>query len=198
MGLPDQTLNALRPLSEAEMVEWEDAYHAVESYLSSLRVRNRLLSAELVRGILWRASERTAIDPGMSARELAIEETLFAIGDWTEQVLGEPLEGRRLAVRGRLALLLAGMPDKWQPIFLTAPPWPSEFVEAMRSSYLAAGPQFAELKMVPQELEFNAIGSGAAQWYETMDRQPIIRWMSVVLILVLIIGGVWFIFLADV
>lgn len=194
MGLPDKTLNTLRPLTESELEEWEDAYATVEAYLLSLRIRNRLLASELVRGILWRASARRAVEPEKTARCLAMEEALLEIGEWTQEVLDEPLENRRLAVRGRLGLLLAGMPDKWQGVFLTPAPWPEEFVQAMRKSYLAAGPLFAELTMVPKPLELNTIGSGAAQWWETMDRRPIVRRMSAALVLCLIIATVWFIF----
>jgi hypothetical protein len=194
MGLPNQSLDSLRPLSESELDEWEDAYAAVEAYLGALRIRNRLLVAELVRGILWKASARRATAPESTARKLAMEETLSLIGEWTEQVLDEPLENRRLAARGRLALLLAGMPDKWQGVFLTPAPWPDDFVAAMRSSYLAAGPSFAELTMVPKPLELNVIGTGAAQWWETMDRRPIVRRMFFTSLFALIISLVWFIF----
>ena len=194
MGVPNQALKSLRPLSESELEEWEDAYAAVEAYLGALRIRNRLLVAELVRGILWRASVRRALDPESTERKLAMEETLTEIGEWTERVLEEPLVDRRLAARGRLALLLAGMPDRWQGVFLTPPPWPDEFVAAMRSSYLAAGPRFAELTMVPKPLELNAIGSGAAQWWETMDRRPIVRRMFLAAVLAVILGAIWFIF----
>jgi hypothetical protein len=194
MGLPNQTLDSLRPLTETELDEWEDAYAAVEAYLAALHIRNRLLVAELVRGILWRASERRANEPESTARKLAMEEMLSEIGVWTERVLDEPLVDRRLAARGRLALLLAGMPDRWQGVFLTPEPWPEEFVAAMRSSYLAAGPQFAELTMVPKPLELNVIGSGAAQWWETMDRRPIVRRMFAVSLVIALIASVWFIF----
>lgn len=194
MGLPNQSIESLRPLSELELEEWEDAYAAVEAYLSALRIRNRLLVAELVRGILWRASARRAEEPESTARKLAMEETLSEIGEWTEQVLDEPLIDGRLAARGRLALLLAGMPDRWQGVLLAPPPWPAEFVAAMRSSYLAAGPQFAELTMVPKPLELNAIGSGAAQWWDTMDRRPIVRRMFLAAVVLILAGTVWFIF----
>jgi hypothetical protein len=195
MGLPNQTLDSLRPLTETELDEWEDAYAAVEAYLAALHIRNRLLVAELVRGILWRASERRANEPESTARKLAMEEMLSEIGVWTERVLDEPLVDRRLAARGRLALLLAGMPDRWQGVFLTPEPWPDEFVAAMRSSYLAAGPQFAELTMVPKPLELNVIGNGAAQWWETMDRRPIVRRMFAFSLVIALIAAIWFIFL---
>src|SRR5687768_16917788 len=100
MGLPHHPLETLRPLSETELSEWEEAYAAVEAYLQALRLRNRLLVAELVRGILWRASARGAKEPGIPARVLAMEETLSKIATWTQDVLDEPLENRRLAARG--------------------------------------------------------------------------------------------------
>jgi len=192
MGLPRHSLETLQPLSEQELNEWEEAYAAVEAYLQALRLRNRLLVAELVRGILWRASARRVNEPEKPARFLAMEEALTEIANWTQDVLDVPLENRRLAARGRLALLLAGMPGQWQGVFLTPAPWPPEFVEAMKRSYLAAGPQFAELTMVPKPLELNAIGSGAAQWWETMDRKPIVRLMFTGLLLAAILVIVWF------
>jgi hypothetical protein len=192
MGLPRHSLETLQPLSEQELNEWEEAYAAVEAYLQALRLRNRLLVAELVRGILWRASARRLNEPEKPARFLAMEEALTEIANWTQDVLDVPLENRRLAARGRLALLLAGMPGQWQGVFLTPAPWPPEFVEAMKRSYLAAGPQFAELTMVPKPLELNAIGSGAAQWWETMDRKPIVRLMFTGLLLASILVIVWF------
>jgi hypothetical protein len=124
-----------------------------------------------------------------------MEEALSEIAEWTQDVLDVPLENRRLAARGRLALLLAGMPDKWQGVFLTPAPWPPAFVEAMSRSYLAAGPQFQELTMVPKPLELNAISSGAAQWWETMDRKPIMRIMFLGALLCLLAITVWFFFL---
>lgn len=195
MGPSHHSLDRLPPLSEQELVEWEEAYTAVEAYLQALRLRNRLLVAELVRGILWRASARRANEPDKPARLLAMEEALSEIANWTQDVLDVPLENRRLAARGRLALLLAGMPDKWQGVFLTPPPWPPAFVEAMKKSYLAAGPRFANLTMVPKPLELNAIGSGAAQWWQTMDRKPILRLMFTAVLLAILVLAAWFLLL---
>lgn len=192
MGPPRHSIDPLRPLNELELNEWEEAYAAVEAYLQALRLRNCLLVAELVRSILWRASARRAAEPDKPARLLAMEEALSEVAEWTQDVLDVPLENRRLAARGRLALLLAGMPGKWQGVFLTPAPWPAEFVDAMKRSYLAAGPQFAELTMIPKPLELNAFGSGAAQWWETMDRQPIVRFMFIGLLVSLIVLTVWF------
>lgn len=195
MGVPDQALASLRPLSESELAEWEEAYLAVECYFRALRIRNRLLLAEIVRGILWRASARRMSETERTARELAMEEAMREVANWTQDVLGEQLPSNRLSARGRLALLLADMPGRWQPAFLAPQPWPDEFVTAMRNSYLAAGPGFASMAMKEQHLELNAFASGAASWWETMDRRPIVRMMTVILVAMIVIGVLWFVFL---
>lgn len=192
MGIPRHTLDTLRPLTERELIEWEEAYTAVEAYLQALRLRNRLLVAELVRAVLWRASSRHAREPETAPRVLAMEEVLTEVAEWTQDVLDVPLEHRRLAARGRLALLLVGMPDQWQGVFLTPAPWPPTFVEAMKKSYLAAGPRFQSLTMIPKPLELNALGSGAAQWWETMERKPILRMMSIGLLLLTAAVAAWY------
>lgn len=184
-------MTSLRPLSEMELAEWEEAYISVECYLRALQLRNRLLVADMVRAILFRASDRQAHEPQKAPRVLAMEETLKAVADWTSNVLDVELQNNRLAARGRLALLLADMPGKWQPVFLTQSPWPEPFVQKMRSSYLAAGPQFAALTMTPQPLELNALGSGAAQWFGMMERRPLMKKFYYAGILAAIAAMVW-------
>ena len=41
-----------------------------------------------------------------------------------------PAPNTLLSTRGRLALLLADMPGRWQDQFLRPGPWPEEFVNA--------------------------------------------------------------------
>jgi len=62
-----------------------------------------------------------------------------------------------LSTRGRLALLLADMPGKWQDQFLRPGPWPEEFVKAMREAYLRAGPDFQLSQMTPRPLHLGPI-----------------------------------------
>jgi len=194
MVVSHHPLETPTPLSEAELEEWEEAYAAVEAYFQALRLKNRLLVSELVRKVLWRASSRRQAEAGRQARELAMEEALAEIATWTQSVLDEPLEHSRMAARGRLALLLTGMPDRWQSVFLTPPPWPPAFVEAMRSSYLASAPNFAGLPMVARPLELNVFGNSAAQWWDTMDRRPIMRAIISVLLTAAAAATVWSIY----
>jgi hypothetical protein len=193
MGISNSAISNLRPLTETELSEWEEAYISVECYLCALQLRNRLLVADMVRAILFRASDRQDREPDMVPRVLAMEETLKAVADWTSGVLDVQLEDNRLAARGRLSLLLADMPGKWQPVFLAQAPWPEPFVQKMRSSYLAAGPQFAALTMTPRPLELNALGSGAAQWFTMMETRPFMKKLFATVILSAIAGIGWLI-----
>lgn len=181
--------------SEQALAEWEEAYNATEAYLLALRLRNRLLIAELVSRILRRAAARAAAGAKERPVELAMAETLEEVAAWTSQVLGQPLEQGRLAARGRLALFLANMPGRWQQVFLAPPPWPEEFIRQMRQSYFEAAPRFARLQMAPRALELTAIGSGAALWYETMGRSPILRKMFGLAAVAVLLFSLWFLLL---
>ncbi|MDQ3621826.1 MAG: hypothetical protein M3463_04955 [Verrucomicrobiota bacterium] len=147
-------LVAGRPLEE-----WNAAYAKVESYFNALRVRNKLLLGQLVSRVLQRAIRRAAIEPDRSAMALAAEEMDREVTEWYAAVLddsrelGDPL----LATRGRLALLLADMPGKWQDQFLKRGPWPEDFVRAMRETYLRAGPDFQLSQMNPRPIDLGAI-----------------------------------------
>lgn len=192
MGPAPDSLSFPRPRSEEELAEWEEVYATVEAYLLSLRLHNRLLLAELVRGILARTAARRAAEPGRPLRELALAETFGVIAHWTGRVLELDIDPTQLDQRGRLALLLTGMEKRWQPLFLTDPPWPAEFVHSMSRSWLDRAPAVARLAMQPKTLELNAIGTGAAFWTESMNRRPIIRNLVAVLLLASLLLALWF------
>lgn len=139
--------------------EWNAAYGKVESYFHALRVRNKVLLGRLVIHVLNRAMRRAPNELDRPASALAAEEMDRVVSDWFAEVLqvsgnnGDQL----LSTRGRLALLLADMPGKWQDQFLRPGPWPAEFVTAMRRAYLQAGPDFQLSKMAPRPLHLGPI-----------------------------------------
>jgi hypothetical protein len=145
-----------RPLEE-----WNAAYAKVESYFHALRVRNKVLLGRLVIHVLKRAMRRAPQEPARPATELAAEEMDLVVTEWFAQVLQESVSdsNHMLSTRGRLALLLADMPGKWQDQFLQPGPWPEEFVTAMRDAYLRAGPDFQLAKMTPRPLELNPMAT---------------------------------------
>ena len=139
--------------------EWNAAYVKVENYFHALRIRNQPLLGQLVLRVLERAQRRAPAETGRSATEIAAEEMDRIVTDWFGEVLQTSPIGseQTLSTRGRLALLLADMPGKWQDQFLRPGPWPREFVEAMRESFFRAGPDFQLSKMTPRQLDLGAL-----------------------------------------
>lgn len=138
---------------------WNAAYAKVESYMHALRVRNKLLLGRLVARVIDRAIRRAEEEPDKPPMLIAGEEMDRVVNEWFAAVLDEPLDQARsrLPVRGRLALLLADMPGRWQDQFLRPGPWPEEFVRAMRESYVRAGPDFQLSQMKPRPIDLGAI-----------------------------------------
>ncbi len=139
--------------------EWNAAYVKVENYFHALRIRNKPLLGQLTLRVLERAQRRAPAEPARTATELAAEEMDRIVTDWFAEVLQTSPIGseQTLSTRGRLALLLADMPGKWQDQFLRPGPWPAEFVESMRESFFRAGPDFQLSKMAPRPLDLGPI-----------------------------------------
>ncbi|HWI57785.1 MAG TPA: hypothetical protein VNZ22_11205 [Bacillota bacterium] len=185
LNLPGLVPEAPGRLAGRSLEEWNAAYLKVESYFHALRVRNRVLLGRMVIYVLERAMWRAPQEPQRSATELAAEEMDRVVTEWFGQILQEPPTGtdQMLSTRGRLALLLADMPGKWQDQFLRPGPWPEEFVSGMREMYLRAGPDFQLSKMAPRPLDLGPIATLTG-----MSRLPyakmILIWALFALILV--------------
>src|SRR5712672_160494 len=139
--------------------EWNAAYVKVENYFHALRIHNKPLLGQLVLRVLERAQRRAPAEPNASATQLAAEEMDRTVTEWFSEVLQSPpaKADQTLTTRGRLALLLADMPGKWQDQFLRPGPWPEEFTSAMRETFLRAGPDFQLSKMTPRPLDLGPI-----------------------------------------
>jgi len=146
-------------LAGRPLEEWNAAYEKVENYFHALRVRNKALLGRLVLRVLERAAQRAPAEPERSATQLAAEEMDRIVIEWFAEVLQEPPANadQMLSTRGRLALLLADMPGRWQEQFLRPGPWPKEFISAMRETYLRAGPDFQLSKMTPRPFDLGPI-----------------------------------------
>jgi len=146
-------------LAGRRLEEWNAAYEKVENYFHALRVRNKALLGQLVLRVLERAAHRAPVEPERSATQLAAEEMDRIVIEWFAEVLQEPPANadQMLSTRGRLALLLADMPGRWQDQFLRPGPWPKEFISAMRETYLRAGPDFQLSKMTPRPFDLGPI-----------------------------------------
>ena len=179
--LPDASGQLVgRPLEE-----WNAAYAKVESYFHALRIHNKPLLGQLVLRVLERAQRRAPAELHASATQLAAEEMDRIVTEWFSEVLqSTPAKtDQTLSTRGRLALLLADMPGKWQDQFLRPGPWPEEFTSAMRETFLRAGPDFQLSKMAPRPLDLGPITT-----LTNLGRMPYFRmvlaWVLFALILI--------------
>jgi hypothetical protein len=155
----DILFNVSGQLAGRPLEEWNAAYVKVENYFHALRVRNKALLGQLVLRVLDRAMRRAPAELERSATQLAAEEMDHLVTEWFGEVLQSPSAkaDQTLSTRGRLALLLADMPGRWQEQFLRPGPWPEEFTTAMRDAFLRAGPDFQLSKMTPRPLDLGPI-----------------------------------------
>jgi hypothetical protein len=182
--LPD----ASGQLAGRPLEEWNAAYAKVESYFHALRIRNKPLLGELVLRVLERAQQRAPTEPNHSATQLAAEEMDRIVTEWFSEVLQSPATkaDQTLSTRGRLALLLADMPGKWQDQFLRPSPWPAEFTSAMREAFLRAGPDFQISKMTPRPLDLGPITT-----LTNLGRMPYFRMVLAWTIFAMILVGIF-------
>jgi hypothetical protein len=173
-------------LAGRSLDEWNSAYAKVERYFHALRIRNKILLNRLVIHVLKRAMRRAPQEPARSASELSAEEMDHLIADWFAEILQQPATGadQMLSTRGRLALLLADMPGKWQDQFLRPGPWPPEFLEAMRKTFLHAGPDFQLSKMTARPLDLGPITT-LTNFSRLPYRNMVIAWVMFGVILIL-------------
>jgi hypothetical protein len=170
------------------MREWNAASATVEAYFNSLGVRNPALRGELVSRVLDCSVRRAEGERQRPPIVIAVEEMDRMMAEWFAAVLGEtggppdPL----LMARGRLALLLAGMPERWQEQFLSPAPWPEEFVNAMRKAYMRAGPDFQFSQMSPRPIDLGPMTTLAK-----LGNLPYFRVLLFWLLFALLLGAIF-------
>lgn len=169
------------------MAQWNEAYVRVEDYLRAHRIHNRLHQSRLIQQVLERAARRHEVDPALSPTALASDEIEAAMDLWFADLLdrrGQPHE--RIAIDGRLALLLSDGPQRWPYAFLDERQIPADFAEAMRAGVIEAGPDLAVSSMVPRPIDLGPIPEAAGETMERIERWPILR----TLLLWLLFAGV--------
>lgn len=175
MELSLESLSAFRPTT-GTLDQWNAAYVRAEDYLRAHRIHNRLHQSRLIQIILQRAALRHASDPSIDPTRLAAEEMERAMDRWFAAVLRDsdrPHE--RIAVDGRVALLLCDGPQKWPYAFLDEEHIPDDFDKAMRESSINAGPDLAVSNMVPRPIDLGLISEAAGETLERFERYPLIR-----------------------
>ncbi len=188
VALPD----AFRPKT-GTMESWNAAYVRVEDYLRAHRIHNRLHQGRLIQKILERAAARHAERPALDPTTIAAEETESLMEEWFGEVLDEkdqPVD--RLAIDGRVSLMLCDGPEHWPYAFLDEDNIPTDFVQAMRTSHLRAGPDLAVSSMVPRPMDLGLITEAAGETLERFERWPVMRALLLWVFFSLVLAGIFY------
>ena len=196
--MPDDMISFSPATSEfrprtGTMAEWNAAYVRVEDYLRAHRIHNRLHQSRLIQHILERAAQRHEASPGRSPTALAAEETESLMDLWFADMLderGQPHE--RIAVDGRLALLLCDGPQKWPYAFLDEQHVPAEFASAMRAGVIQAGPDMAVSSMVPRPIDLGPIPHAAGETIERIERWPLLQTVLLWMLFAAALAGIFY------
>ena len=175
------------------MDEWNAAYVRVEDYLRAHRIHNRLHQSRLIQQILERAAHRHEANPARSPTVFAAEETESLMDTWFAGMLdrpGQPHE--RIAIEGRLALLLSDGPQRWPYAFLDEQQVPGEFEQAMRACAIQAGPDMAVSSMVSRPIDLGLIPEAAGETIERIERWPMLQTLLLWLVFALALAGIFY------
>ncbi len=175
------------------MEAWNAAYVRVEDYLRAHRIHNRLHQSRLIQEILERAASRHAAQPALDPTTLAAEETEALMDVWFGAVLdrrGQPQE--RIAIDGRLALLLCDGPEKWPYAFLDERNVPPDFRAALQASALQAGPDMVVSSMVPRPIDLGPITEAAGETLERFEEWPVLRTLFLWLVFAAVLAGIFY------
>ena len=175
------------------MEAWNAAYVRTEDYLRAHRIHNRLHQSRLIQAVLERASHRHAANPALDPTTLAAEETERMMDEWFATVLdAKSLPHDRIAIEGRVALLLCDGPNKWPYAFLDSQASPEEFTQAMRASSIEAGPDMSVSSMVPREIDLGMITEAAGETLERMEKWPLLRLALLWALFVAALAGIFY------
>ena len=173
---------------------WNAAYVRVEDYLRAHRIHNRLHQSRLIIRILERAARRHEAHPEIDPTTLAAEEAERMMEAWFGEVLGEKdLPTERIAVTGRLALLLTDGAEKNPYAFLDEERIPPEFARILQQSSLEAGPDLAVSSMVPRPIDLGPITEAAGETLERMERWPVLRALALWALFVAALAGIFYV-----
>jgi hypothetical protein len=193
MELLLESLNHFRPAT-GTLEQWNAAYVRVEDYLRAHRIHSRLHQSQLIQRILERAARRHAENPALEPSRYAAEETEREMDAWFGKLLGDSDRPHdRIAIDGRVAMLLCDGPQRWPYAFLDHQHVPEAFAKAMRERSFQAGPDLAVSAMVPRPIDLGPISEAAGETLERFERYPFLRMLALWAFFLVVLGGIFYI-----
>ena len=172
--------------------EWDEAFLRVESYLRAHQVESRMLLTRLTGDIIADAQTLAAQMPHEAPVTIAMRLAHAKIGEWMQRAMGEgSWDDERFRARGRLALLMAELPERCPQEFLGSEPLPPDVRSKIAAAQLVAGPEMRPLTMPPAMLEFPLVEMAEAKWV-TFSRSAFVRSAASWVLFVTIVGAAWY------
>ncbi len=134
---------------------WDEAFLRVESYLRAHHLESRTLLNQLATDIIREARSQARATSEMEPVAVAMRVTQARMGEWFARAgnAGD-WSDERVRARGRLALVLADVPERWAGWFLSPRPVLPELATALAAGVLHPGPELSFSNMPPAPLEF--------------------------------------------
>jgi hypothetical protein len=175
MELPLESLTSFQPRSGTPE-QWNAAFVRVEDYLRAHRVHNRLQQSQILQRVLAQAALQHEKEPHLDPTTLAAEEIDRMMDEWFGELLGDKhLPHERIAVEGRVALLMCDGVERWPYAFLDLKNIPPDFAQEMKRRSMQAGPDMTVTSMVPRAIELGTLTDVAGQTFEQIEKWPILR-----------------------
>lgn len=171
--------------------QWDEAFLRVESYLRAHQIRSRVILNRLTNEIM--AAAREEAEPGEEPPvTVAVRVAHRRIGDWLVHAVGEgDWTDERFRARGRLALLLAGLPKERPDDFLATPDLPPDVKARFAAAELQPGPEIRLSRMPAAPLEFPLHEALDRQWV-TFHRSAFARSVGAWLVFAGLASIAWF------
>lgn len=187
----------IRPRSEPLVValpvhaDWDEAFLRVESYLRAHHIESRVLLNRLTTDILAAARVLVIKHPDEAPVTLAMRIAQARIGEWLVQALGHgDWADERFRARGRLALLLAEIPQQCPERFLALEELPAETKTRLSEARLVPGPDVRLASMPSAPLEFPLTEAVEEKW-TTFNRSTFFRASMSWLVIGTVAGFLW-------
>lgn len=172
--------------------DWDEAFLRVESFLRAYQIESRVLLNRLATEIVAAARVLAAEQPQEPPVTLAIQVAHARIGEWLVHALGEgDWTDERFRARGRLALLMAEVPQRCPERFLALEEIPEEVRSRLSGSRLSTGPEVRLSSMPSASLEFPLSETVAEKW-STFSRSTFLRATTSWILIAGIVSVAWF------
>lgn len=159
----------------SELEAWNVATLRLEDYLRAHRVADREHLLRLNLALLDEAHRIHAAVPGRSPLEVTMELATTRTEAWFSRITDDTAApDPQLAARGRAAWFASGLHRRWPSAFLDSDP-PAEFLAAVRSASLQAGPALEFSSLTRAEVDYGALENIAEETWQQFSWGHVLR-----------------------